>query len=47
MPTIPVRPVTQASSGAENDAGCVEALRVAKVGIAALTPPCALMNTTK
>jgi len=39
MPTIPACPVTQASSGAESDAGCVEVLRAVWVGIAALTPP--------
>ncbi|MES2672401.1 MAG: hypothetical protein V4673_18530 [Pseudomonadota bacterium] len=39
MPTIPARPATQASSGMESDAGCIEALRVAWVGITALTPP--------
>jgi hypothetical protein len=42
MPTLPTCPVTQVSSGAENDAGCVEDLRVVWVGIAALTPPYAL-----
>lgn len=42
-PTIPACPVTQASSGAGSDAGCGEVLRVVWVGIAALTPPYALI----